>query len=101
MDKKFRIEYLPIAQRDLSEVIDYIRKDNPSAANQFLDDVDNTVSKLEDFPMIGQVPKDKRLAFLGYRMLVIGSYLVFYVIKDDYVEIRRILHGKRKYLFLL
>lgn len=101
MDKKFRIEYLPIAKRDLLEVIDYIRKDNPAAANQFLDDFDNNVSKLEEFPLMGQVPNDRRLEFLGYRMLVIGSYLVFYVVKEDYVEVRRILHGRRKYLFLL
>ncbi|WP_420889704.1 type II toxin-antitoxin system RelE/ParE family toxin [Halanaerobium congolense] len=36
-------------------------------------------------------------------MLVIGSYLVFYVVFENkkIVEIRRILHGKRKYNFLL
>jgi plasmid stabilization system protein ParE len=50
---------------------------------------------------MGVVSKDIRLISLNYRMLVIENYLVFYIIKDDVVEIRRILHGKRKYSFLL
>ncbi|NPV80513.1 MAG: type II toxin-antitoxin system RelE/ParE family toxin [Firmicutes bacterium] len=28
------------------------------------------------------------------------DYLIFYTVRDDLVEIRRILHGKRKYDFL-
>lgn len=50
---------------------------------------------------MGQIPKDNRLQSLKYRILVIDSYLVFYVVKDTIVEIRRILHGKRRYSFLL
>lgn len=101
MNKKYRIEYLPIAQKDVTEIIEYIQKDNPRAAQSFLEEFDETISKLEDFPFIGQVPKDRRLDYLGYRTLIVGSYIVFYVVKEDYAEIRRVLHGRRKYSFLL
>ena len=101
MAKKYPIEYLPIAQNDLAEILEYIRKDSPNAALKFLNDLDSIVAKLEDFPLIGQTPKDIRLEYLGYRMLIVGSYLLFYVIKKDYIEIRRIVHGKRKYSYLL
>lgn len=49
------------------------------------------------------MPKDNLLQYKGYRILIIQSYLVFYVIKENFleVEIRRIIHGKRKYVFLL
>lgn len=100
MTKKYSIEYLPIAQKDLEEIIQYVQKDNPSAAENFLTDFDETVSKLGDFPLMGQVPKDRRLEHLNYRLLIVGNYLVFYVVEDNYVEIRRILHGRRKYSFL-
>jgi toxin ParE1/3/4 len=33
-------------------------------------------------------------------MLVVGNYVVFYVVFGGVVEIRRILHGKRRYDFL-
>jgi addiction module RelE/StbE family toxin len=101
MKKKHKIHYLPIAQQDLVEIFDYIMSDNPKAAANFIDKIDKSISKLETFPKLGVVPKDDRLEFMGYRMLVINNYLVFYVIRDSIVEIRRIIHGSRKYSFLL
>jgi toxin ParE1/3/4 len=101
MSKKFRIDYLPIAEKDLSDIIEYITLDSPQSALKLLEEIDESISNLEDFPFMGINPRDTRLQRLNYRILVVSSYLVFYVVKDEYVEIRRILHGKRKYQFLL
>jgi plasmid stabilization system protein ParE len=38
---------------------------------------------------------------LGYRMVVIGNYLAFYVVKKDVVQIRRVIHSSRNYQRLL
>ena len=101
MSKKYIIEYLPIAEKDLTEIIEYVELDSPQSALNLLDEIDNMISKLEEFPYIGKMPKDARLQYLNYRILIVSSYLVFYVVKDNIVEIRRIIHGKRKYDFLL
>lgn len=101
MDKKFKIEYLPIAEDDISNIIQYIMLDNPDAALSMADTFDHYIAILESFPFSGSTPNDIRLQSLNYRMLVVESYLIFYVVLDDTVEIRRILHGKRKYNFLL
>jgi toxin ParE1/3/4 len=101
MNQKYKIEYLPAAQQDLVDILIYIKQDNPTAAYNLILAIDETISKLEDFPKRGVTPKDLRLKSLNYKMLVIDNYLVFYVIKEDIVEIRRILHGKRKYTFFL
>lgn len=101
MKKKCKIKYLPVAQRDLIEIIEYIKIDSPGSAIKLLDRLDKSLVKLEDFPFMGQAPKDNRLRGLNYRILVVDSYLVFYVVKGNIVEIRRIIHGKRKYSFLL
>ena len=98
---RFKIEYLPIAVRDLDEIFDYILKDDPPAAGNLLDRLETSISQLQDFPQMGSIPKDDRLRFMGYRMLVEGEYIVFYVVLGDVVEIRRIFHGKRKYSFLI
>jgi len=100
MKKKYRVKYLPVAQRDLVEIIDYIRIDSPDSAMGFLNRFDKAVVKLENSPLMGTLPKDNRLQSLGYSILVIDNYLIFYVVKDSIVEIRRILHGKRRYSFL-
>ncbi len=98
---RFKIEYLPVAVRDLDEMFDYILKDDHSAAISLLDRMENDISKLEDFPELGVVPKDDRLRLMGYRMLVVGVCIVFYVILGEIVEIRRVIHGKRRYSFLI
>ena len=103
MNNKFRIEYLPIAEKDLTEILEYIQIDNPAVALNLLDEIDKAISKLSYFPYMGSIPKDQRLILLNYRMLVVENYLVFYVVFDEeeVVEIRRVLHGKRKYDFLV
>jgi len=99
--KRYRIRYLPSAQEDLLGILDYIKLDNPVAAVEFIERIETDVGKLKTFPGLGVVPKDPRLEMSGYRMLVIDSYLVFYVIQEGIVEIRRVIHGKRRYSFLL
>lgn len=101
MENKYNIVYLPIAEQDLIDIIQYILLDNPDAALSMASKFDEAISVLELFPLSGLVPHDSRLQSLNYRMLVVGSYLVFYVVQHETVEIRRILHSKRKYDFLL
>ena len=101
MSIKYKIVYLPVAERNLSEIFEYISRDSPSAALSLLDKIDKDVSRLAEFPQLGKTPQDNRLQKLSYKMLIMNNYLVFYVLKQKTVEIRRIIHGKRKYEFLL
>lgn len=101
MNPDFTIQYLPIAQQDLEEILTYIEKDNVIAAASFINEIDQKISQLTQFPHSGLIPKNERLEKLGYRVLIIHQYLVFYVVKDFVIEIRRILHGRRRYDFLL
>ncbi len=101
MSKPFQIRYLPTAVRDLEDIFDYIARDKPTAAVSLLEKFDRIISQLTDHPKLGVIPKDDRLKRLGYRMLIIESYLVFYVIKPESVQVRRIIHGARQYSFLI
>jgi len=63
--------------------------------------IEKNILKLENFPLIGIVPRIRHLALKGYRMLIVDDYLIFYVISSkEIIEIRRILSGKRNYQFL-
>ncbi|BBH24436.1 translation repressor RelE [Paenibacillus baekrokdamisoli] len=101
MEKNLPIKYLPSAEQDIIEIIDYVSMDNPPAALNLLNQFDESISILAYFPLSGPIPNDARLQLLNYRMLGIQSYLVFYVVQNEFVEIRRVLHAKRKYDFLL
>ena len=101
MNDVFEVRYLSTAVADLEDIFDYILQDNPSAAASMLEKFDAAISRLAGNPYLGVVPRDERLRRLGYRMLIIADYLVFYVVKPHTVQIRRILHGARDYRFLL
>ena len=100
---KFTINYLPSAKKDLDNIISYIQADDPNAALNLLNDIDKSISQLESFPFKGKIPEDDHLKSKDYRILIVNNYLIFYVIfeKNKEIEIRRIIHGKRKYKFLL
>jgi toxin ParE1/3/4 len=101
MSRTYAIRYLRAAQQDLTEIFDYIARDDPAAAANLLATFDQAIARLATHPFLGGAPKDERLSRLGYRMLVVNKHLLFYVIKGDIVQIRRILHGARHYQFLL
>ena len=95
------IRYLSTAQRDLVEIFEYIRKDRPGAASGLLEKFDKSIAALASNPYLGTIPKDERLKRLGYRVLVVDKYLISYVLKPKTVQIRRVIHGARRYSFLL
>ena len=92
---KHRIEYLPIAVADLDEIFIFVADNSPQAAMELIDRIDTSIAGLESFPEMGLIAKPPRLARKGYRVLIVDDYLVFYVLLDDIVEIRRIVSGKR------
>jgi toxin ParE1/3/4 len=95
------IRYLATAERDLDDIFEYILQDNPVAASSLLEEIDQSISHLSCNPEFGVVPKDDRLKRMGYRVLIVRKYLVFYVVKSESIQIRRVLHGARQYGFLL
>jgi addiction module RelE/StbE family toxin len=101
VNSEHEIRYLKTAECDLYGIFDYISRDNPPAAAALLERIDHSISRLASNPYLGMVPKDVRLKNKGYRMPVVEKYLVFYIVKDKTVQIRRIIHGARNYNFLL
>jgi len=65
------------------------------------DQIVGRVLSLSELPMRYPLAKNPVLRAKGYRILAIHSFLVFYVIVGETVQIRRILHGKRQYESLL
>ncbi|MEW5986365.1 MAG: type II toxin-antitoxin system RelE/ParE family toxin [Chloroflexota bacterium] len=101
MSQHYDVRYLRTAQQDLLDIVGYVGRDNPEAAISLLQQLDQAITNLSSYPLLGNMPKDERLRRLGYRVLVVGRYLVFYVIKGRIVQIRRVIHGSRQYSFLL
>jgi len=95
MPNKYTLRYLPIAEEDLISILDWIAKDSPSRALKFIDKLEEKIGKLEKFPLIGGIPRHPKLREYGYRVLVVESYLVFYIIRKSTVEVHRVIHASR------
>jgi plasmid stabilization system protein ParE len=99
--RTYEVRYLPAAEQDLLDTLDYIARDDPDAARAFVDRLDGAIGRLSRFPRSGSSPRETRLRRRGYRLVVVGNYPVFYIVSKRTVQIRRVLHGARRYDFLL
>lgn len=95
MPGKYILRYLPAADADLVEVFDFIAQASPSQALSYLEKLDQRVVLLERHPLLGRIPRHPKLREYGYRVLIVESYLVFYIVRGQTIEIHRVVHGSR------
>lgn len=92
----FEIRYLPLARKDLTDATTYISDHlkAPKAAMDLLDALDKSISRLEQFPYSCKVYQPIKVLEDEYRLLPVKNYAVFYVVKEQIVEIHRIIYAK-------
>ena len=79
----------------MDDIFIFVADKSPQAAMELIDRIDASIAGIESFQERGLIAKPPRLARKGYRVLIVDDYLIFYVVIDDVVEIRRIVSGKR------
>ncbi|MCL5058900.1 MAG: type II toxin-antitoxin system RelE/ParE family toxin [Actinobacteria bacterium] len=98
---KYKIRIYSDAKRDLKDIISYLNTLSPQAAIKYYDLIVEKISDLSEMPERCSFVRDVVLKAKGYRYLIIENYLVFFVVKADTVQIRRIIYDKRNYEWLL
>ena len=103
MPTKVNLEYLAPAVSDFEEIVKHhIAQVGVPYAKKIFTVIEETIRKLEDFPLLGQIHPDPLLAAQGYRKLVLNqTYVAVYRIVDKTVYIYRIVNGKTDYPKLL
>jgi len=99
--EKYRLLIFPSEKQDLQDIVDYVNGLSPDAALKLYDEIVEGISSLSQMPGRCPLLKSPVLRMKGYRVLIVHNYLVFYIVKGNRVEIRRILYGRRQYEFLL
>ena len=91
----YSIVYKAYAERDIWEIADYLSDHSMPAAVEFLQTVKKRIENLVDMPLI--FPKIS--PHQDYRKMVVGSYVVLYIVNERAKEIliMRVVHGKRNY----
>lgn len=90
-----RLRWTRLAERDLDEIADYIEADNPAAAVRVvLEIIDQVETLLPEHPAIGRpgrVPGTRELVIRGL------PYIVPYRVRDNDLELLRVLHTARRW----
>lgn len=92
----YEIRYLPSSRKDLTGIISYIADHlkAPKAAMELLDALDESISKLEQFPYSCKVYQPIESLENEYRILPVKNYAVFYAVNEQVVEIHRVIYAK-------
>lgn len=86
-----KILFTPTGRRQSLEVLAYIHRDNPSAAIDFRQKAEKSLSRLKKFPESGRaIPEFPELPF---REVIVSPYRFFYKVTDDSVWIVAVWHG--------
>jgi len=87
------ILYLPSAIDDSLEIEDYLNLHSPTAADTFIDDLEERGTALTKHPYMYPVYEDDSF----FRRMIFGDYVAFYSVdeKRNLIIIHRIFHHSR------
>ncbi|MEQ8230108.1 MAG: type II toxin-antitoxin system RelE/ParE family toxin [Gammaproteobacteria bacterium] len=87
------LEWTDTALDDVKALRDYIGKDSPHYARQFVERIFEIVEQLEEQPRMGRrVPEARRD---DIRELIFQDYRIVYRTQPDRVQVITVIHGSR------
>ncbi len=100
---KYNIEYSKESKQDLIGIKQYIKYNlqEPETAQKLISKIRKEINNLKYNPEIYAIIDDDLIKKLEIRKLIVDNYIVFYRIKNNSIEIVRIMYGKRNWINLL
>ncbi len=93
----YKVHIYPVAKRDFKEIINYLNTLSSDSALKYYDLIVEKIGSLSQMPTRCPLVHNPVLRKKGYRFLIVKSYVVFFVVDDHMVQIRRILYSKQNY----
>jgi toxin ParE1/3/4 len=94
-DRPLAIRRSRKATTDLSEIWRYIAERNPVAADRVLDEIDRVCRLIATRPKMGRERLELKQLNASIRSFGVMSWVIFYRIDDEFIEIVRVLHTAR------
>ena len=96
-NKSYKLRYLSLFEQDLINTVNYIANVlmNEDAAKHLVDEIEAAILKRLDNPVaFEQYPSVNRRDYPYYRIYV-RNYVIYYVVIDDVMEVRRLVYRAR------
>ncbi len=101
--EKYNIEYSKESKEDLVGIKQYIKYNlqEPEIAQKLISKIRNEINNLKHNPKIYSIIDDDIIKKLEIRKLIVDNYIIFYRIKNDNIQIVRVMYGRRNWINLL
>ena len=92
----FELRYSPLFCDDLDRITNYILLDlkNEIATKTFIGDVEAAIKKRLENPLHAAIYPSMHRRKHEYRRILVGNYLIFYVVIEHIMVVRRLLYGR-------
>ena len=88
-----KIQWSPLAIQRVSEIADYISRDNPRAALDWVDCMFDRVQQLSSFPQSGR--RVSEINRNDIREIIYGNYRIIYRVASTVVSVLTVRHGRQ------
>lgn len=97
MAKRFTIRYSPLFYNDLDKIIDYVAFElkNEVAVKKLVNTVETEIKQQQAHPLQPATYQSINKRKYPYRRIIVDNFLIFYVVIDDVMIVRRMLYGRR------
>ncbi|WP_310441668.1 type II toxin-antitoxin system RelE/ParE family toxin [Sulfurimonas sp.] len=96
MSKTYKIQWTTNAKEDLLNIVEYIKNDSPSVANEIYMKIRKKAQSSDFFPLKGRVlPELQKEGITLYREVIASPWRIIYKIGSDTVYIMAILDSRQ------
>ncbi len=99
-----KISKRPQAERDIEEAFVFVAETDFDSGLNFLHAVEQSFEMIAENPFVGSERKFAAPELGNVRMWRVKSYekhLIFYFVRDDVIEVLRVIHSARDYIRIL
>lgn len=103
INKKYRLKFLSLFSEDLNEIVDYLNVElnNTDAAVALVDEIEKAINIRLRNPKSFELYKSSNIRKYPYYRIYVKNFIIFYVVYDDVMEVRRILYNRREWHSLI
>ena len=96
-NKSYQLRYLPLFEQDLISTANYITNvlKNENAALRLIDDVETAILERLNNPVAFEPYRSAKKRDYPYYRIYVRNYVIYYVVIDDVMEVRRLMYGAR------
>jgi plasmid stabilization system protein ParE len=97
LESKYILRYLPKYVEDLNAIVDYIvlKLHSPESATNLVNKIEKAILERSYCPLSFEPFKSNRKRKHQYYKIYVDNFVVYYVVIDNIMEVRRILYKSR------